>query len=97
MNIENFKSVKDNVKDNVRGTFNTLAKAAQKLQKQISTDDVNTTSNQTSSDQAKMPGKTQSQIELRENVSDLTTSHSPLPMGRLCRPCGFTNDTQTHT
>ena len=75
MNIENFKSVKDNMKDNVRGTFNTLAKAAQKLQKQISTDDVNTSSsssNHASSNQSSMPGKTQSQIELRENVRTST-------------------------
>ena len=68
MNIENFKNVKDNMKDNVRGTFNTLAKAAQKLQKQISTDDV--PSHHTHNGE-KIAGsmKTQSQIELRENVS----------------------------
>ena len=50
------------MKDNVRGTFNTLARAAQKLQKQISTDDVPT------SDHKMGSLKTQSQIELRENV-----------------------------
>ena len=77
VNIENFKNVKDNMKDNVRGTFNTLARAAQKLQKQISTDDVPT------SDHHKMGSlKTQSQIELRENVrlKSLQQAYGIIPM-----------------
>ena len=55
------------MKDNVRGTFNTLAKAAQKLQKQISTDDV--PSHHHNGEKTTGSLKTQSQIELRENVS----------------------------
>ena len=65
------------MKDNVRGTFNTLARAAQKLQKQISTDDVPT------SDHHKMGSlKTQSQIELRENVrlKSLQQAYGIIPM-----------------
>lgn len=62
VNIEQFKqNMKDNVKDNMRGTFSTLAKAAHKLQKQMSTDDVNHVNAM----------KTQSQIELRENATTI--------------------------